>query len=113
MSADRIDRDSQGHTILIDYKTGAKQSYSKWLGERMEEPQLPLYALAAGLTKTDAVTFATIRSGHAMGFEGLAGETVDIDGIAVCDGKRKRPDDWQQLLEQWRESLNLLAGGLC
>ncbi|NOR72331.1 MAG: hypothetical protein GQ467_00445, partial [Mariprofundaceae bacterium] len=73
IKADRMDRDGEGHRILIDYKTGAKQSPAKWLGERMEEPQLPIYAVAAELTEQDAVAFATLRSGDQMGFEGLSG----------------------------------------
>ncbi|MFQ5519598.1 MAG: PD-(D/E)XK nuclease family protein, partial [Mariprofundus sp.] len=109
ITADRIDQDSANHTILIDYKTGKKQSPSKWMGERMEEPQLPLYAAAAKLGKHDAVTFATVRSGHEMGFEGLAGEDIGIDGIAVCDGKRERPGDWQQQLDDWKNALNSIA----
>ncbi|MDX8404199.1 MAG: PD-(D/E)XK nuclease family protein, partial [Mariprofundaceae bacterium] len=109
MSADRIDQDDRGGQILIDYKTGAKQSPSKWLGERMEQPQLPLYALAAELTKHDAVCFATVRTGHEMGFEGLAGEDTGINGIAICDGKRGRPDDWQHVLGEWKGTLNMLA----
>ncbi|MES0372310.1 MAG: PD-(D/E)XK nuclease family protein [Mariprofundaceae bacterium] len=109
ISADRIDQDGTGRKILIDYKTGAKQSPSKWLGERMEQPQLPLYALAAQLSEHDAVSFATVRTGHEMGFEGLAGEDTEIDGIAICDGKRGRPEGWQQVLVEWKHSFNMLA----
>ena len=109
IKADRMDRDGDGHRILIDYKTGARQSHSRWIGERMEEPQLPLYAMAAELTEHDAVTFATLRSGDQMGFEGLSGEDTGIDGIALCDGKYKRPESWQQLLDDWREQINNLA----
>jgi len=109
IKVDRIDKDAEGRRILIDYKTGKTQSVAKWLGERMEEPQLPLYAFAAGIAADDAVTFATVRSGDEMGFEGLAGEDTSIDGIAVCDGKYKRPEDWQQVLDDWRVHINALA----
>ena len=109
LTADRIDRDGSGRKILLDYKTGAKQSMGKWLGERMEQPQLPLYAVAADLTTNDAVAFASVRSGSDMGFEGLSGEDTEIPGIALCDGKWQRPADWQEVLEQWRNNLNTLA----
>jgi len=109
IKADRIDRDGEGHRILIDYKTGAKQSHGKWIGERMEEPQLPLYAMAAEITDNDAVAFATLRSGDQMGFEGLSGDDTGIHGIALCDGKQRRPESWQQLLNEWREHINALA----
>ena len=108
IKADRIDRDAEGRRILIDYKTGAKQSVSKWIGERIEEPQLPLYAMAAELGEDDAVSYARVRSGE-MGFEGLAGEDVGIRGITACDGKRNSPDDWPALLQYWRDNLNALA----
>jgi len=117
MQVDRIDEDDAGHRILIDYKTGRKQAVPKWMGERMEEPQLPMYALAAGISSDDAVTFATVRSGDEMGFEGLAGEDTGIGGIVTCDGKRSRPADWQQVLNDWRTHINALAqefvGGNC
>jgi len=108
MKADRLDEDEQGRRILIDYKTGQKQSIGKWLGERMEEPQLPLYSMAAGLGAEDAVAFARVRSGD-MGFEGLCGEDTGIKGISPCDGKSSRPEDWPQVLQDWRQEINALA----
>jgi len=112
IKADRMDVDASGRNILIDYKTGAKQSVAKWLpGEsdgRIEEPQLPQYAMAAELGEDDAVAFARVRSGD-MGYEGLCGEDIGIKGIAACDGKRNVPDDWQAVLDDWKMSINALA----
>jgi len=109
IKADRMDKDSHGHRLLIDYKTGRKQTASQWLGERMAEPQLPMYALAADLGPQDAVSFASVRSGDDMGFEGLSGEDIAIKGLIPCDGKRNRPDDWQAVLTAWKEQINALA----
>lgn len=109
IKADRMDRDSQQHNIVIDYKTGRQQSPARWLGERMEQPQLPLYAVAAGLGEHDAVAFGTLRSGDQMRFEGLAGENIGIKGIEPCDGKYKRPDSWQEVMDGWSANLNHLA----
>ncbi|MFQ5345546.1 MAG: PD-(D/E)XK nuclease family protein [Mariprofundus sp.] len=112
IKADRMDIDAMGRKILIDYKTGAKQSTAKWIvneeNERIEEPQLPQYALAANLGADDAVAFARVRSGD-MAYEGLCGEDIGIDGIAACDGKRGRPDDWLAVLDDWRTNINALA----
>jgi len=109
IKVDRIDRDAGSRRIVIDYKTGRKQSLAKWLGDRMEQPQLPLYAMAAQLNSDDAIAFATVRSGNEMGFEGLCGDAIDIPGIAECDGKNRRPGSWQEVLDNWREHLNALA----
>jgi len=118
IKADRMDVDATGRKILIDYKTGAKQSTRKWLvgiddGEsqhegRIEEPQLPQYALAAGLGEDDAVAFARVRRGD-MSFEGLCGDDIAIKGIVPCDGKRNAPDDWLDVLADWKTYVNVLA----
>jgi len=105
---DRLDADDDGHRILIDYKTGRRAGASKWLGSRMEEPQLPLYSMAAGLGEGDAAAFARVRSGE-PGFEGLSGVDTGIKGITLCDGKRGAPEDWGQVLEVWRQDINALA----
>ena len=113
IKADRMDMDASGRKILIDYKTGAKQSTRTWLADesndaRIEEPQLPQYALAAGLGEEDAVAFARLRSGD-MSFEGLCGDDIGIKGIVACDGKRSAPEDWQAVLDDWKIHINALA----
>ena len=113
IKADRMDVDASGRKILIDYKTGAKQSTRTWLADeanngRIEEPQLPQYALAAGLGADDAVAFARVRRGD-MSFEGLCGDAIEIKGIVACDGKRGVPEDWQAVLDDWKIHINALA----
>ncbi len=56
---DRIDKLEDGR-ILIDYKTG-KPKYKEWLGERPDEPQLPLYAIAGNVDDLRDVYFAVVR----------------------------------------------------
>ncbi|MDQ6971313.1 MAG: PD-(D/E)XK nuclease family protein [Mariprofundaceae bacterium] len=108
LKADRIDRDIEGHKILIDYKTGRKQSIGQWTGERMREPQLPLYSMAEELGREDAVCFARVRSGE-MGFEGLCGNDTGIKGVSVYTGKDEEAEDWPALLDVWRQRINALA----
>lgn len=108
LKADRIDRDAEGHKILIDYKTGQKQSPGKWIGERMAEPQLPLYAVAEVLGENDAVCFARVRSGD-MAFEGLSGEATGIEKISIYKGGDEEAETWTDLLACWRQRINALA----
>ena len=53
---DRIDTTPEGKNILIDYKTGSINS-SSWFNYRIQDPQLPLYAIKAS---TNAIAFANI-----------------------------------------------------
>jgi len=54
------------------------------------------------------VAFARVRSGD-MAYEGLCGDDIGIKGIIACDGKRGVPDDWQDVLDDWRTNINALA----
>ncbi|MBI2509725.1 MAG: PD-(D/E)XK nuclease family protein, partial [Betaproteobacteria bacterium] len=56
---DRMDRLADGSHALVDYKTG-KASVSAWLGERPDDPQLPLYAINAQ-ENIAAVVFAKVK----------------------------------------------------
>jgi len=109
LKADRIDKDAEGHRILMDYKTGEKIAASKWLDERVSKPQLPMYAIAADLTSEDAVTFARIRSGDGIGFDGLCDSDIGIKGMTICDGKRGHPDDFNTVLAHWKKQIDMLA----
>ena len=108
LKADRIDLDGDGHKVLIDYKTGKKQTIGRWFGERIAEPQLPLYAMAEELGADDAACFARVRNGD-MGFEGLSGEETGIKGIAVYKGKDEEAADWSELLTCWSRRIDALA----
>ncbi len=97
---DRMDRLPAGGHILIDYKTG-RATPNDWLGERPDDPQLPLYAITA---KEDiaVVAFARIKKGE-MRFMGLEREK----GLLP---RAKTADPWGGLFAQWRRELELLGG---
>lgn len=71
---DRVDKlVAQGEEfgrILLDYKTGEVHA-SKWMGPRMEEPQLPLYAIAGSVEGLQDVFFAQLRAGK-LSFTGTS-----------------------------------------
>jgi len=108
---DRVDRDADGRMLILDYKTSGRSSASDWLGERPNEPQLPLYAVIEAEVRSSphAVAFARIRAGE-LGFEGLADDDAGIEGIRTWRGKDDLPDKWDELVELWRDRLSRLAG---
>ncbi|MCX7962022.1 MAG: PD-(D/E)XK nuclease family protein [Burkholderiales bacterium] len=97
---DRMDRLADGTFAVIDYKTGSRASVRDWLEERPDDPQLPLYAIAAREPVT-AVAFARLRSG-ALGFVGLAAGECGIPGVSPAA-------DWDALVRDWRARLDALV----
>ena len=98
---DRMDRLAAGGHALIDYKTG-RPTPNDWLGERPEDPQLPLYALNA---KEDiaVVAFAKLKTG-AMRYMGFSEGKEVIPGV-------KSAVDWDALIASWRKELESLGSG--
>ena len=95
---DRIDQLHTGELLLIDYKTGQPNAKS-WQGERMDEPQLPLYAVTAA-TPVAAIAFAQINA-KAMKWIGTGELQIQHDGI--FPGKiswDQQTRDWQLYLQQ-------------
>lgn len=106
---DRIDRMDRGKTLVIDYKTGnntAKNSPKTWFGDRVQEPQLPLYALHI---RPDAVAFGQVKKGKVMfktvadpqsAFKGLNPKSFEKDSGCTT---------WPELIDYWRNKLTGLA----
>lgn len=99
VTLDRVDRFPDGRRAIIDYKTGEARP-SHWEGGRLEEPQLPLYAIGS-TDPVAAVAFAQIRPGD-MGFRGVAAARVDMPGV-------RYREDWDTLLGAWRQALEALG----
>lgn len=107
---DRVDSLAQGGELLIDYKTGTgASSIAMWMGERPDEPQLPLYHLARP-TFPEALAFAQVRRGE-CGFSGLSRGLGVAEGIARLSSSRLANvfRDWPALLAHWRVTLAALA----
>ncbi len=105
---DRIDELEDGRRAVIDYKTRAP-SRTHWLGERPQEPQLPLYSLLD--SKIQGIVFAELSTSDPVRFIAL-GENL---GFAKGDGKpleqqtRSMAATWPELVAQWEASLQQLA----
>ena len=106
---DRIDELEDGRRAVIDYKTRAP-SRTHWLGERPQQPQLPLYSLLE--PKIQGIAFAELSTSDPAQFIAL-GEDL---GLAKGDGKsleqqtRSIAATWPELVAQWETSLQQLAG---
>lgn len=98
---DRVDELEDGRRIVIDYKSTAAPA-SAWLGERPDEPQLPLY-LVATEPGAAAIAFAQVKAGD-MKFAALAADET------LLPVKKSLPDlGWDAQLGEWRRVLARLA----
>ncbi len=97
---DRMDRTADGGHVLIDYKTSKILNTRQWEGPRPDDPQLPLYAVAAP-EHLAAVTFAKVVPGD-MRFIGHS----RTNGLLP---KVKGHENWQQLLAAWKRDAEALG----
>lgn len=110
---DRIDQLADGSRIILDYKTG-RSELGDLLGERLLEPQLPIYATRGGEGGEGlaAVVFALVRRGECA-IKGVARESGLLPGVAALAGSRAAEQqgiaDWAELLERWRTQLEQLG----
>jgi len=107
MRIDRIDELEDGKKLIIDYKTGKNNDTSDWLGERPEEPQLPLYSL---LDKdVVGIAYAQISPGKHC-FKGISDYQLGIKGIVTtADFKKTDAVSWEDQLIQWNKTLTKLS----
>ncbi len=105
---DRVDETADGRRIVIDYKTG-NASAAEMLGERPEEPQLPLYLLTAE-PDAAAVAFARVRTGRTA-YVGLARDGDLLPGVkAHVETKHSEQyPAWADLVAAWRKDLERIA----
>ena len=87
---DRMDQLCDGSVMILDYKT-SKTRLEHWFGERMEEPQLPIYFCLYTKQPLTGLAYAQIRQDGLL-FKGLATATASMPGI----------DEWQQ----WQDYVN-------
>ncbi|WP_434515064.1 PD-(D/E)XK nuclease family protein [Dechloromonas sp. ARDL1] len=114
MVVDRIDRLDDGRQLIIDYKTGAGIDTKNWAGQRITEPQLPIYAALVN-DEVAAVVFAKVLLDKPA-FAGVADEKDILPGVqGVGDERQKIFDpaefpDWIAVITHWRERLHAVAG---
>ena len=111
---DRIDELAGGQRLIIDYKT-RKQSIQAMIGERPDEPQLPIYLVAMEAQQQAAgVAFAAVKRGE-MGFAAITCDADLLPGIKAFSQINgcKQYSTWEDLVAAWRQHLTNLANGFC
>ncbi len=108
---DMVDHNGETSTVLIDYKTGTP-SASGWMGTRPEEPQLPFYAVAAGLDNVQAIAFAAVKPGETkLGMQSFPPATP----LLLAGKSKEHTESFDQQMEEWWGTLvrlsNDFAGG--
>ncbi len=101
MQVDRIDQLSNDHYAIIDYKTG-HTAIGAWFGDRIDEPQLPLYAVCTNET-ISVIAFAQVKAGN-MKFRGIG-----IDENLLPNTKKLVDISWQDQIKLWSKDLLALA----
>ncbi len=111
---DRLDRLADGTHALIDYKTGVAK-FAGWLGNRPDEPQLPLYFVTAE-EPVSALAFARLKRGErgkVFGFEGISVVENLLPDVVPIEQKRGMEKigyvSWDVLVQEWEISLDALA----
>ena len=104
--------------IEFSYKTGEAKA-NAWLGERPDEPQLPIYALTQA-NDVNAVAFANIRAGESH-YVGVTSDQalIGVDAKALKDVKQipvtkgasalKRYESWEAMIDEWKLTIHDLA----
>ncbi len=105
---DRLDRLGDGSLAVLDYKTG-RPNPRHWLGDRPEEPQLPLYC-AGNPEETGAVLFAQVRPGD-MKLKGVSRRPGLHPQVPCLEASEfvALAEDLPALIEHWRAVLASLG----
>jgi len=102
---DRMDRLVQSSTkeqkTIVDYKT-TLPAHKPWQEDRLEDPQLPLYALLDPDINT--VMFMQLNT-TGIAVSGLSACESNITGILGV----KKDRSWKDYQQQWHDQLSLLA----
>ncbi len=108
---DRIDTLADGSRVILDYKTG-QANPRDWFGERLREPQLPIYAVGEGGGGLSAVAFARVRRGECF-FTGVGRSDDLLPRVPAAASHRALSEagiaGWPELLDSWRSSLDRLG----
>lgn len=108
---DRVDELDDGRQLIIDYKSKKKKDlpYKGWFDERIEEPQLPIYAIT-NQADTAGVVLAAVNAAD-MGCKGVCEESELVPGIKAFAETKEAGGyaGWDGLKTEWKRQLEMLA----
>lgn len=96
---DRMDKLENNDLFIIDYKTGRLPTLSV-ANETMIEPQLPLYSFGQE-TLPAGLSYVLLKSDE-LKYQGISKYNMAISGI-------KTLPNWDELHEQWKQSITNLS----
>ncbi|QJR13986.1 PD-(D/E)XK nuclease family protein [Usitatibacter palustris] len=102
---DRVDELAGGGLAVIDYKTG-RVSAADWNGERPDNAQMPLYALAADRERLHAVAFASLKTGD-LRFVGVSRDENILPKVKTPT--EVQGGSWDAMLQKWRVVVDRLG----
>ncbi len=106
---DRIDELEDGSHLIIDYKTGKNNPIKYWFGDRLEEPQLPLYCISA-TSSVKSIAFAEIHA-DSLTLKGISKQNIASDAIKpLLDTNYSEGRSWEQQVAYWHSTLEKLGG---
>lgn len=108
---DRIDYlPHQGH-LIIDYKTGEIKP-KDWFGERLPDPQLPLYGVSHE-PKAIGIACGLLRP-EAVKFQGVAENETVLPGVKKVEALRAigAESSWKEQGDSWEKQLKRLANDI-
>lgn len=98
---DRLDRLADGRERLVDYKTGSCRA-SAWQPPRVDEPQLPFYALTNASRALAGIAFAKVALAEPAWIELPPAGAEHDEGAAL----------WRAMYAAWADDLAMLADEL-
>ena len=103
---------------VMDYKTGSGLDINQWSDERIEQPQLPLYALHVDekIGPLGAVLYGQVRPNESA-FIGVSIGQDMLPGVNTVEANARKKfgvdfREWANLIPSWRERLETTAEAL-
>lgn len=94
--------------LIIDYKTGKDINKNNWFGERIDEPQLPIYSIIHSLD-TAGIAFAKINP-NKMEMIGVSKYPLHMQSVHLLSAV-KQADAllWDEQMQIWQKNLTQLS----